>query len=850
MPLGPWTGEYVRRTLGLAINSHVDDSLFAVEDLIGLALRRNPKRAHLLVSRVLGKHIPSNPGLLIAAGELLGVLAGRALVAEVSPATEDESLRAIAGHINAALEEAPGSAAAELHSNQARAFLTTLKTSNPCIPTVGYAETATGLGKLVANTLGSYYIHSTRHAGEDHLSFGDFEEEHSHATSHRVLPRDQTKLTNDQPLVLVDDELSTGKTIINTIRNLHKKAPRSRYVVAVLVDMRGAADLELFAQFSSQLNILIDVVSLAHGTVTLPEDVMLKASHILQLMPTPTEPKPEIPGTVEFLQLEVPADAPYNSRYGTNNALSTPLIAAISHQISLTLPSADHAQVLVLGTEEFLHTPLEVADFLNSRVLRGSGVVFSSSTRSPIAASNDPEYAIKSVLGFSSHDTTVDGPGPRFAYNISTSGQKYAAIVVMPEPGTDSALLTGPGSITEALAKVSDKVVVALLPSPSTVVYEPLVSPGFGSYGRGEVSWLLKDLSTVSLEEPTDQREQKIQDGIAHYSDSLPIEYQPSEQYLELFDSSLEQSAKRVALAIGVVSELTMAKRNEEPVLVSLARAGTPIGVLMKRWISKFHKINVPHYTMSIVRGKGIDEVALHYLASRFDPRRIMFVDGWTGKGAITRELKSALTEFAQRTGLVFSPELAVLADPGHCTTIYGTRDDFLIPSACLNSTVSGLVSRTVLNASLIGPGEFHGAKFYEELQVHDRSALFLEAVSAHFEGVRDEAIASAVLLENDTPDTPWTGWAAVEQIREEYGLTSPNMVKPGIGETTRVLLRRVPWKILVRPDSLAELEHILLLANQRGVEVEEIPDLPYSCVGLIAPSTSTTPTENEVTSK
>ena len=47
---------------------------------------------------------------------------------------------------------------------------------------------------------------------------------------------------------------------------------------------------------------------------------------------------------------------------------------------------------------------------------------------------------------------------------------------------------------------------------------------------------------------------------------------------------------------------------------------------------------------------------------------------------------------------------LAVLADPGVCAPILGTRDDFLIPSACLNSTVSGLVSRTVLRDDLIGP--------------------------------------------------------------------------------------------------------------------------------------------------
>ena len=33
-----------------------------------------------------------------------------------------------------------------------------------------------------------------------------------------------------------------------------------------------------------------------------------------------------------------------------------------------------------------------------------------------------------------------------------------------------------------------------------------------------------------------------------------------------------------------------------------------------------------------------------------------------------------------------------------------------------------------------------------------------------------------------------------------------------------------------------ADLDHVLLLAEQRGVPVEEVPDLAYSCVGLIHP--------------
>jgi hypothetical protein len=99
------------------------------------------------------------------------------------------------------------------------------------------------------------------------------------------------------------------------------------------------------------------------------------------------------------------------------------------------------------------------------------------------------------------------------------------------------------------------------------------------------------------------------------------------------------------------------------------------------------------------------------------------------------------------------------------------------------------------------------------------------------------EAVAGAVkeLLAADRTPT-WEGWAAVERISEEYGIHDVNLVKPGVGETTRVLLRRVPWKILARAGAGADLDHVRLLAAQRGVPVEEAGDLPYSCVGLIHP--------------
>jgi hypothetical protein len=133
-------------------------------------------------------------------------------------------------------------------------------------------------------------------------------------------------------------------------------------------------------------------------------------------------------------------------------------------------------------------------------------------------------------------------------------------------------------------------------------------------------------------------------------------------------------------------------------------------------------------------------------------------------------------------------------------------------------------------------PDQYHGAKFYTELADADVSADFLDAVTARFDGVADTTAPA-------DRDPDHAGLAAALRLVEDYDLGDPNLVKPGVGETTRVLLRRVPWRVLVDPAAPpADLAHVRLLAQRRGVPVEEVPGLPYRCVGLIHPATPAAP--------
>lgn len=349
-----------------------------------------------------------------------------------------------------------------------------------------------------------------------------------------------------------------------------------------------------------------------------------------------------------------------------------------------------------------------------------------------------------------------------------------------------------------------------------------------GSYSQEDCIFLLKNINGLLKEQSNEEREAAIQSG-THYSEMLPIEYMPTEAYIKLYEQTLKESARAIAYYVGVVSEMVYVKKGKDLVLVSLARAGTPIGVLMKRYLKNKYKVNIPHYSISIIRDKGIDENALFYILSQHEDKSLQFVDGWTGKGVIGDTLKEACQKFNAVYGTRLDDTLAVLCDPGECTSIYGTREDFLVPSACLNATVSGLMSRTFLREDIIGPNDFHGSKYYKEWESIDRSNEFVDVISSHFDTLE---ITEEDLMGKEPGK--YNAAASVENIRRHFDIETINRVKPGVGETTRVLLRRIPWKILVKDEKDPHLKHILLLAKDRGVPVERYEDMCYSCCGLI----------------
>lgn len=214
----------------------------------------------------------------------------------------------------------------------------------------------------------------------------------------------------------------------------------------------------------------------------------------------------------------------------------------------------------------------------------------------------------------------------------------------------------------------------------------------------------------------------------------------------------------------------------------------------------------------------------MNYILSKHDAKNIVFVDGWVGKGAINRVLAEAVAKLNIAN---LSPELAVLSDPAYETSLYGTRDDFLIPSACLNSTVSGLISRTVKLKDM-NDNELHGAIYYAENKEHDLSNAFLNEIEAYFPHLKceQEAIDEANTFKSIDE---------VTKIATEFDINDINKIKPGLGETIRVLLRRVPEVVLIKPNANPQfIEPIIRLAKEKNVPLKEYPLIGYNTCGII----------------
>ena len=353
-----------------------------------------------------------------------------------------------------------------------------------------------------------------------------------------------------------------------------------------------------------------------------------------------------------------------------------------------------------------------------------------------------------------------------------------------------------------------------------------LQTVGSGSYAPEDVHFLLRAVRM----EMTDvaEKERLLQSGQKHYSEMISRESAPTGTHKELYARALAQNGGRMAADVqSLALALHAACPGPDIALVSFVRAGLPLGVLLRGALREMGR-TVAHYGVSIIRDRGIDGVALEAVLRAHAPENIVFVDGWTGKGAISGELARTLAADRRFAG---DPRLAVLADPCGRAWLAASAEDWLIPSGILGATVSGLVSRSIWPAR----GGLHGCVVYEHLREHDVSREFIERIES------ERKALSAV-----SPALPWTAGRkrelqnaaarVIASLAARFGVADPNRVKPGIAEATRAVMRRVPDHVLVRDREDSDVQLLLHLTARAGVPVEEAGSElgPYRAVTVI----------------
>lgn len=177
----------------LTLNVERNETGLDEDQIYDIAARANPKRGFLIVSHLIGRHVPTRPS------------------------TMRDTMRRLAERID---PKVPGP-----------------------VLFLGMAETAVGLGqgvhdawcKMTGRT-DTWFIQSTRQTNGSLPVWCRFEEGHSHATSHLIhCPAQQDEVSTARTLVMVDDECSTGTTFLKAEEAMKAVLPMHERSIDVVI---------------------------------------------------------------------------------------------------------------------------------------------------------------------------------------------------------------------------------------------------------------------------------------------------------------------------------------------------------------------------------------------------------------------------------------------------------------------------------------------------------------------------------------------------------------------------------------------------------------------------------------
>ncbi len=333
---------------------------YVENDLVRVAKReKNTKRNYVVVNPLQGKHIPVSPSMAL-----------------------------------------------KLFTRLADSFRREYTGENLLL--IGFAETATAIGAQAAVSLGTKYIQTTREVIPD-LEYLVFSEEHSHATEQKLVKKDiDGVVPKTDRIVFIEDEVTTGKTILNIIAILEKLYPdQLSFSVASLLNGMSDKNLQVFEQKGIRLHYLVKT---EHDTFC--DRAKEFADNGLYYKSMKKERK-----HVSVLEVK----NKMNAQRLVDALLYEKACEGLWNAVHQRIGSISNKNILVIGTEEFMYPAL----FIGKKLEELSNQVFChSTTRSPIVVSLEKDYPLHSRYELKS---LYDSERRTFLYDIG----KYDKVFVV-----------------------------------------------------------------------------------------------------------------------------------------------------------------------------------------------------------------------------------------------------------------------------------------------------------------------------------------------------------------------------------------------------------------------------------
>ena len=350
---------------------------YKVEEILCVAKRfNNKKRNYLLINPLQGKHLPVSPKKSL---EMIGTLGEK--VAKKFP---DARL------------------------------------------VIGFAETATAIGAIVAKKISEkvFYLQTTRENFSDEENFINFLEEHSHAPEQKLFAKNlEEKISATSTIIFVDDEISTGKTLLNIIRQMKKFFPaleNKKIICASIINRLTEENKKTFLSenifceslieipqknFDLTSTEIFDAQTLDFEKISC-ENIFFHEEKIL------SNPRLGVEIGKYFDECEKIGAVVRNIIFGEN------IYCTAKSQEKNFLYCKN--SILILGTEECMLPAMIVGSILE----KNFKVFTHSTTRSPIGISTEKNYPIREGFKLKSF---YDADRATFIYNL----QKYDAAIIL-----------------------------------------------------------------------------------------------------------------------------------------------------------------------------------------------------------------------------------------------------------------------------------------------------------------------------------------------------------------------------------------------------------------------------------